>query len=112
MKRIVLCADGTWNNRDQVDKDNRKRRPTNVTKVARAILSRASGGVDQVVSYHDGLGTSGASIGSPEALSAGVSRTTSGHFTGSSSITTRTGTSSSSSGSAAARSQYGRLRAL
>jgi uncharacterized protein (DUF2235 family) len=59
MKRIVLCADGTWNVRDQVDKITRKRRPSNVTKVARAILPRASSGIDQIVYYHDGVGTAG-----------------------------------------------------
>ena len=59
MKRIVICADGTWNERDQVDKKTNKRRPTNVTKVARAIRPRDSKGVDQVVIYHDGVGTSG-----------------------------------------------------
>ena len=59
MKRIVICADGTWNVRDQVDKESGKRRPTNVTKTARAILPRANDGVDQVVFYHDGLGTQG-----------------------------------------------------
>jgi uncharacterized protein (DUF2235 family) len=59
MKRIVICADGTWNVRDQVDEGSGKRRPTNVTKVARAIRPRASDGVNQVVFYHDGLGTRG-----------------------------------------------------
>lgn len=59
MKRIVICADGTWNVRDQVDKESGKRRPTNVTKTARAILPRGSDGIDQVVFYHDGLGTRG-----------------------------------------------------
>jgi len=59
MKRIVICADGTWNLRDQVDEQSGKRRPTNVTKTARAILPRAKNGVDQVVFYHDGLGTRG-----------------------------------------------------
>jgi uncharacterized protein (DUF2235 family) len=59
MKRIVICADGTWNERDQLDKNTKKRRPTNVTKVARAILPRSSKGVDQMVFYHDGVGTSG-----------------------------------------------------
>ena len=59
MKRIILCADGTWNLRDQVDSETRKRRPTNVTKTARAILPRTTGGIDQVVFYHDGLGTRG-----------------------------------------------------
>jgi uncharacterized protein (DUF2235 family) len=59
MKRIVICADGTWNIRDQVDEKTGKRRPTNVTKVARAVRPRAANGVDQVVFYHDGVGTSG-----------------------------------------------------
>jgi uncharacterized protein (DUF2235 family) len=59
MKRIVICADGTWNVRDQVDEESGKRRPTNVTKTARAILPRAVDGTDQVVIYHDGLGTRG-----------------------------------------------------
>lgn len=58
MKRIVICGDGTWNIRDQVDKATKKRRPTNVTKVARAILPRAANGIDQLVFYHDGVGTS------------------------------------------------------
>jgi uncharacterized protein (DUF2235 family) len=59
MKRLVICADGTWNVRDQIDDESGKRRPTNVTKVARAIRPRDSHGVDQVVFYHDGLGTRG-----------------------------------------------------
>jgi uncharacterized protein (DUF2235 family) len=57
MKRIVLCADGTWSIRDQVDKATGKRRPTNVTKVARAIRPRDRHGTDQVVFYHVGVGT-------------------------------------------------------
>ena len=59
MKRIVICADGTWNIRDQVDKRTGKRRPTNVTKVARAIRARDAKGIDQIVYYHDGVGTRG-----------------------------------------------------
>jgi uncharacterized protein (DUF2235 family) len=59
VKRIVLCADGTWNNRDQVDKDSHKRRPTNVTKLARAVRPRSAAGIDQIVCYHDGIGVRG-----------------------------------------------------
>lgn len=55
MKRIVICADGTWNVRDHLDKTTGTRRPTNVTKVARAVLPRAD--LDQVVFYHEGVGT-------------------------------------------------------
>jgi uncharacterized protein (DUF2235 family) len=59
MKRIVICADGTWNVRDQVDSKSGQRRPTNVTKTARGVLPRGRDGADQVVFYHDGLGTRG-----------------------------------------------------
>jgi len=59
MKRVVICADGTWNDRDQKDKKTNKRRPTNVTKVSRAVLPRAKDGTYQVVYYHDGVGTRG-----------------------------------------------------
>lgn len=57
MKRIVICADGTWNVRDQLDAKTKKRRPTNVTKLARAVQPRDASGVDQIVIYHDGVGT-------------------------------------------------------
>jgi len=59
LKRLILCADGTWNVRDQTDKQTGKRRPTNVTKVARAIRPRDGQGVDQIVFYDEGIGTSG-----------------------------------------------------
>src|SRR5262245_5772885 len=59
MKRLIICADGTWNLRDQTDEKTGKRRPTNVTKLARAVRPRARDGVTQVVFYHDGLGTRG-----------------------------------------------------
>lgn len=57
MKRLILCADGTWNVRDQIDDVSNKRRPTNVTKTARSVLARDSAGIDQIVYYHDGVGT-------------------------------------------------------
>ena len=44
MKRIVVCADGTWNERDRVDEKTGRRHPTNVTKVARAVLPQAANG--------------------------------------------------------------------
>lgn len=59
MKRIVICADGTWNVRDQLDKKTGRRRPTNVTKVARAVEPIARDGTTQVVFYNEGVGTSG-----------------------------------------------------
>jgi len=57
MKRLIICADGTWNFRDQQDEDTQLRHATNVTKLARAILPRDSRNIDQVVIYHDGVGT-------------------------------------------------------
>lgn len=57
MKRLIICADGTWNIRDQLDGTTRKRRPTNVTKLARSVLPRSANGTDQIVFYHDGVGT-------------------------------------------------------
>ena len=59
MKRIIICADGTWNIRDQIDKKSGNRHPTNVTKIARAIRPQASDGTPQIVFYQDGLGTNG-----------------------------------------------------
>jgi hypothetical protein len=59
MKRIVICADGTWNERDRIDKKTRRRHPTNVTKVARGVLPQAADGTAQVVYYHEGVGTGG-----------------------------------------------------
>lgn len=68
-KRIVICADGTWNKPDRSEKvrrhiENNKclkpswtRQPSNVVKLARAILPKASDGVNQVVYYDSGIGT-------------------------------------------------------
>lgn len=49
-KRIVVCADGTWNDPED---DN----PTNVLRMARAVKPVASNGVKQVVFYDWGVGS-------------------------------------------------------
>lgn len=59
MKRLIICADGTWNEAERRDKKTGRAHPTNVLKVARAILPRAGDGVHQVVYYHEGVGTDG-----------------------------------------------------
>ena len=59
MKRIILCADGTWNEAEKKDKDTGRPQPTNVLKTARAVLPRAASGVEQVLYYHEGVGTEG-----------------------------------------------------
>jgi uncharacterized protein (DUF2235 family) len=45
-KRIVICCDGTWNTRKQAA-------PTNVVKIAQGVAKRD----DQLVFYHEGVGT-------------------------------------------------------
>ena len=49
-KRIVICADGTWN-------DPEDEHPTNVLRVARAVSPQDKGGVQQVVFYDWGVGS-------------------------------------------------------
>ncbi len=53
MKRIVICADGTWN---RPEEDLRKDFPTNVLRLARAVKPVA-GDVEQVVFYDWGIGS-------------------------------------------------------
>ena len=52
MKRIVVCSDGTWGTPDQ-------ELPSNVTRLARAVLPTDPGGKTQVVFYDAGVGTEG-----------------------------------------------------
>ena len=49
-KRIVICSDGTWD----IPNDPT---PTNVVKLARAVLPTASDNTSQVVFYDWGVGT-------------------------------------------------------
>jgi uncharacterized protein (DUF2235 family) len=53
-KRIVICADGTWN---RPEEDLSKDFPTNVLKLARAIKPIASDRVPQQVFYDWGVGS-------------------------------------------------------
>jgi uncharacterized protein (DUF2235 family) len=53
-KRIVICADGTWNRPEQNIKEDFA---TNVLKLARAIKPRASDGTPQQVFYDMGVGS-------------------------------------------------------
>lgn len=54
-KRIVICADGTWNKPDQ--KDGNKVCPSNVAKLALSVPSLDSGGMPQLMYYETGVGT-------------------------------------------------------
>ncbi len=53
-KRIVICADGTWN---RPEKDPKKDYPTNVLKLARAIRPVGTDGTPQQVFYDWGVGS-------------------------------------------------------
>ena len=54
MKRIVICADGTWN---RPEKNLKKDVPTNVLRLARAIKPGGHGGTKQQVFYDWGIGS-------------------------------------------------------
>jgi uncharacterized protein (DUF2235 family) len=53
MKRLVICYDGTWNAVTKPDE------VTNVVRMAQAVKSVASDGVEQVVYYNAGVGSGG-----------------------------------------------------
>jgi uncharacterized protein (DUF2235 family) len=55
MRRLVVCSDGTWNTPDR--KDGASFAPSNVVKLARAVLPQAPDRTDQIVFYDPGLGT-------------------------------------------------------
>jgi uncharacterized protein (DUF2235 family) len=54
MKRIVICADGTWNRPEQLHKDDC---PTNVLQFARGVSSHDENNLKQIVFYDWGIGS-------------------------------------------------------
>lgn len=50
MKKIILCAEGTWGGPAEVN-------PSNILKITRALSKRTSEGIPQIVYYHPGLGS-------------------------------------------------------
>src|SRR5205085_5996068 len=56
MKRLIVCADGTWNRPDEKSKNTGKPTPTNVEKLHEAV-PHVGNGVSQVVHYESGVGT-------------------------------------------------------
>lgn len=52
VKRLVVCCDGTWNTPEMES-------PTNVVRLARAVLPRDANRVLQIVYYDEGVGTQG-----------------------------------------------------
>jgi uncharacterized protein (DUF2235 family) len=55
MRRLIICADGTWNRPDE--ESDGVETVTNVVKLARAIRPIDSQGVSQIAYYHAGVGT-------------------------------------------------------
>lgn len=58
-KRFVLCLDGTWNNTyDENEREDGSKviKPSNVLKLARAILPQAADQKEQIVYYDAGVG--------------------------------------------------------
>ena len=55
MRRLVICADGTWNTADELKRGHKT--PTNVTKMARTICPVADDGTSQLIYYQQGVGT-------------------------------------------------------
>ncbi len=56
-KRWIICADGTWNEPEQTD--HSMPCPTNVAKLAAAILPFDAQGIPQIIFYHAGVGERG-----------------------------------------------------
>src|SRR5215207_1855050 len=54
-KKIIICADGTWNKEDENDQGHPC--PTNVVKIARGLRQNDDRGIPQVVHYESGVGT-------------------------------------------------------
>jgi uncharacterized protein (DUF2235 family) len=55
MKRLIVCCDGTWNRPDQIESGLAA--PTNVAKIALAVVRDAPDGTPQLLHYHPGVGT-------------------------------------------------------
>lgn len=56
-KRWIICTDGTWDAPEQVDEGTPS--PTNVYKLAAAVLPYDRTGIPQTVFYHTGVGERG-----------------------------------------------------
>jgi len=57
MRRLIVCADGTWNTPDQ--EDNGRPAPTNVVKLHACVSEKDADGVEQICYDHPGVGTEG-----------------------------------------------------
>lgn len=70
-KRLIVCCDGTWMNRDYgfarshlFGKRGTLQVPSNVTRISRCFKRRCTDGTLQIISYESGVGSGGNSIDS------------------------------------------------
>ncbi|GAA5124950.1 DUF2235 domain-containing protein [Luteolibacter yonseiensis] len=56
-KRIVICADGTWNKAELAEEETGKLTSTNVSKVAAIVARKDDAGLEQIVLYVEGVGS-------------------------------------------------------
>ncbi|KAF2665387.1 hypothetical protein BT63DRAFT_377602 [Microthyrium microscopicum] len=61
-KRIIVACDGTWLDSDNGMLNGELQIESNVTRLARAILPEGDRGVQQIVFYHKGIGSSGGPV--------------------------------------------------
>ena len=57
MKRLIICCDGTWDAPDQ--SANGLPAPTNVFKLSNCVVRGEANGIEQLVYYHTGVGSTG-----------------------------------------------------
>lgn len=62
MANLIVCCDGTWNTPD--DKDGGVPTPTNVVKIKGCVAAADTGGEEQKIYYHTGVGTEGGLVNS------------------------------------------------
>ncbi len=70
MKRLVICADGTWNSADSAKADGNGF--TNVARMRDAIAPASPDGVAQLVKYYHGIGAQGSWLSRQAAGAFGV----------------------------------------
>ncbi|KAI5367831.1 hypothetical protein Slin15195_G029640 [Septoria linicola] len=56
-KKLIVCCDGTWMDRDNGYKKGKLQNPSNVTRIARAMMSEDDAKHPQIVYYQSGIGT-------------------------------------------------------
>lgn len=56
-KKLIVCCDGTWMDADNGYSGGKLQNPSNVTRIARAIMFEDDAKHPQIVYYQSGIGT-------------------------------------------------------